>query len=231
MTAKHEAGSPGRGSVSPGKSGRSARDAATREASPPQDGAGVCGLGDQEIFVLIELLFFAYRDFVNDPDAILARLNFGRAHHRVLHFVSRYPGLRVADLLSVLRVLKQLVESGYILQEPGAADRRERLLYPTGKGRALSAELAAPQLARVRHALTAAGPGAAASVGRFLNQMISQNGREEAARLMRAGAEARIRGEAQTGGCAQAGATSGGLFNGAVNDDGNDDGGDAGREG
>lgn len=158
-----------------------------RRPAPPET------LTDDEIFPFVELLFFAYRDFVGDPDAILAKLNFGRAHHRVLHFVARYPGLRVTDLLTVLqitkqslaRVLKQLVVEGYIMQEPGAADRRERLLYLTGKGRALSERLAAPQLERVRQALAAAGPEAADRVGRFLNHMISQNGRDEAARFLR----------------------------------------------
>ena len=55
---------------------------------------------------LIELLFFAYRDFIADPDAILAELDFGRAHHRVLHFVDRKPGLTVAELLEFLGITK-----------------------------------------------------------------------------------------------------------------------------
>ena len=86
---------------------------------------------------LIELLFFAYRDFISDPDAILAKSDFGRAHHRVLHFVDRNPGLTVADLLDILkitkqslaRVLKELVDSGFIEQRTGLEDRRQRLLY------------------------------------------------------------------------------------------------------
>src|SRR5215813_2129031 len=76
-------------------------------------------------FDLIELLFFAYRDFIGDADELLARLDFGRAHHRVLHFVNRHPGMRVADLLEILkitkqslaRVLKQLVDQGWIVQK------------------------------------------------------------------------------------------------------------------
>ena len=56
---------------------------------------------------IIELLFFAYRDFVGDADHELEAFGFGRAHHRVLHFVYRYPGLKVADLLDVLRIAKQ----------------------------------------------------------------------------------------------------------------------------
>src|SRR3974390_2085729 len=116
---------------------------------------------------IIELLFFAYRDFVGDADHELEAFGFGRAHHRVLHFVYRYPGLRVADLLDVLkitkqslgRVLKQLVDKGYIVQRAGSVDRRERLLYPTASGRALAKRLAAPQLVRLAEALKAAGPG------------------------------------------------------------------------
>jgi hypothetical protein len=87
---------------------------------------GLAGRGrthsDVELLAFAELLFFAYRDFTRDADAILKDFGFGRAHHRVLHFVNRHPGLRVADLLDVLkitkqslgRVLKQLIDKGYI---------------------------------------------------------------------------------------------------------------------
>src|ERR1044072_5090273 len=80
---------------------------------------------------IIELLFFAYRDFVGDPDEVLSKFGFGRAHHRVLHFVNRNPGMKVAELLDILRIttqplgrlLKQLVDQGYVLQREGAQDR------------------------------------------------------------------------------------------------------------
>jgi DNA-binding MarR family transcriptional regulator len=106
---------------------------------------------DSRLVAMVELLFFAYRDFVAGPDQILGELGFGRAHHRVLHFVNQNPGLRVADLLSILkitkqslaRVLKQLVDEGYILQETGAIDRRERRLRLTEKGRRLAQRLLA----------------------------------------------------------------------------------------
>jgi DNA-binding MarR family transcriptional regulator len=102
---------------------------------------------------IIELLFFAYRDFVGDADHELEAFGFGRAHHRVLHFVHRYPGLKVADLLDVLRitkqslgrVLKQLLDEGYIVQKTGNNDRRQRLLFATAKGEALVAKLAGLQ--------------------------------------------------------------------------------------
>ena len=109
---------------------------------------------------LVELMFFAYRDFVADPDHILDGLKFGRAHHRVLHFVGRNPGLTVAGLLDILqitkqslaRVLKELIDQGYVFQREGAEDRRQRLLHLTPKGEALQARLVASQINRFEKA-------------------------------------------------------------------------------
>jgi DNA-binding MarR family transcriptional regulator len=131
-------------------------------------------------FTVIELLFFAYRDFTSDPDQILAQYGFGRAHHRVVHFVNRRPGLTVAELLDVLkitkqslaRVLKQLIDTGHIVQVQGPRDRRQRELYPTAKGRALSLALAMPQSRRIAKALEGAAPGDRAAVERFLRNMV-----------------------------------------------------------
>lgn len=142
-------------------------------------------LATEQLHEFAELLFFAYRDFTGDPDAILADFGFGRAHHRVLHFVNRNSGLRVADLLDILnitkqslsRVLKQLIDQGYITQKAGAADRRERLLYPTESGKALAQRLAAPQMVRLRAALQAAGPEGETAVRRFLESMINAEDR------------------------------------------------------
>jgi DNA-binding MarR family transcriptional regulator len=141
----------------------------------------------------VELLFFAYRDFTGDPDAVLAQYGFGRAHHRVLHFVHRNPGLRVANLLEILkitkqslaRVLKQLVEDGFITQKAGAEDRRERLLYATIKGTRLAERLTELQVQRVEAALKAAGPDAEAATRRFLLAMISEEDRTQVETLVR----------------------------------------------
>jgi DNA-binding MarR family transcriptional regulator len=141
---------------------------------------------------LIELLFFAYRDFIGDADELLSRLGFGRAHHRVLHFVNRHPGMRVADLLDILkitkqslgRVLRDLVEDGYVTQKAGPADRRQRLLYLTAKGEALAGDLALLQTRRFARALNECGPGARDAARRFLAAMIDPASREEVERLM-----------------------------------------------
>jgi DNA-binding MarR family transcriptional regulator len=117
-------------------------------------------MSDTEAMALIELMFFAYRDFVADADEILGGLGFGRAHHRVLHFVGRDPGMTVAQLLDILkitkqslsRVLKDLIEQGYVMQKEGVEDRRQRLLYLTPKGSGLWRKLIAPQMKRFREA-------------------------------------------------------------------------------
>lgn len=167
-------------------------------APPPGDRrTGKNGLGlsidDRPEIVLIELLFFAYRDFTGEADDVLAELGFGRAHHRVLHFVNRNPGLRVADLLGILRitkqslarVLKQLVDQGYVVQAAGKHDRRERRLALTEKGSALARRLVALQAARIAEALAATGEGADVSTRQFLFAMIGAGERDEVAALIR----------------------------------------------
>ena len=130
-------------------------------------------------FEIIELFFFAYRDFTSDPDVILEKRGFGRAHHRVLHFVDREPGMTVADLLETLRitkqslarVLKQLIDSGYIHQVAGPEDRRQRMLYTTKEGKTFARALAEPQSRRIAEAMEKTGPGARELVKRFLSGM------------------------------------------------------------
>jgi DNA-binding MarR family transcriptional regulator len=124
---------------------------------------------------LIELLFFAYRDFVGDPDRILAQYGFGRAHHRVLHFVDRYPGLTIAELLDILRitkqslnrVLKDLIEQDYIAQKTGPHDRRQRLLFCTPAGTALAGDLTRVQARRLARALADPVAGEAEAGGAY----------------------------------------------------------------
>ena len=134
-------------------------------------------------FDMIELLFFAYRDFISDPDAILAKIGMGRAHHRVVYFVSRQPGMMVTDLLDTLqitkqslaRVLKQLIESGYIRQMAGAKDRRQRRLYPTLAGRELALALSEPQSRRIAQATEGMRPETREAIKDFLRHMRGRN--------------------------------------------------------
>jgi|SRR5579871_2391682 DNA-binding MarR family transcriptional regulator len=162
--------------------------------TPSKSRSSVAGETDAQepCWDLIELLFFAYRDFVGDPDQLLERLRFGRAHHRVLHFVNRNPGMKVAELLDILRitkqslgrVLKQLIDEGYIVQKAGPDDRRQRLLYVTAAGAALAMKLAGLQTARISRVLQELGPGAREVARRFLAGMIDAEDRERVLRLI-----------------------------------------------
>jgi DNA-binding MarR family transcriptional regulator len=171
-----------------------AKMAAPSGAAAERSGASTAsatGLGEP-VWDIIELLFFAYRDFVGDPDEVLSKLAFGRAHHRVLHFVNRNPGMKVADLLEILnitkqslgRVLKQLIDQGYVVQKEGAQDRRQRLLYVTPQGEALALKLAGLQTQRINRAFAELGPNAHEAARRFLTAMIDVHDREGVLRLI-----------------------------------------------
>jgi DNA-binding MarR family transcriptional regulator len=140
-------------------------------------------LREAELRQGIELLFFAYRDFTAEPDAMLVRYGFGRAHHRVIYFVGRHPHINVTELLGILRitkqslsrVLSQLVAQGFIRQKPGVRDRRQRLLELTEKGVALERDLSENQRARVGRAYRAAGPEAVEGFRRVMLGIISDD--------------------------------------------------------
>ena len=140
-------------------------------------------LREEELRQGIELLFYAYRDFTAEPDAMLARYGFGRAHHRVIYFVGRYPRLTVTELLGILRITKQslsrvlgqLVRQGFIVQKPGPRDRRQRLLELTPAGVELERQLSENQRQRVAKAYREAG---AQAVDGFRNVMLGIMGSE-----------------------------------------------------
>lgn len=150
---------------------------------------------EETLVPLIELLYFAYRDFTAEADAVLSEIGFGRAHHRALHFIGRHPGIRVADLLEILkitkqslaRVLKELRDRGYLDQRAGQTDRRERLLYLTPSGVLLAHRLARRQAARLRGALRRAGLEKSDQIEQFLFQIIAQDERAYVAALIRNG--------------------------------------------
>ena len=146
---------------------------------------------DKVVRQTIELLFFAYRDFVADPDKVLTAYgtgdqSFGRAHHRVVHFVGRNPGMTVAELLHILqitkqslaRVLRQLVDEDFIRQERGQTDQRQRLLYLTDKGTRFETALSQPQLDRFIRVFEAVGPEDAAAFRRVLAELINADDRD-----------------------------------------------------
>ena len=147
-------------------------------------------LREEELRQAIELLFFAYRDFTAEPDQILARYRFGRAHHRVIYFVGRHPSITVSELLQILgitkqslsRVLSQLVEEGFIHQRPGEQDRRRRLLELTETGAALERQLTENQRNRFARAFREAGADAVQGFRTVLLNILDESNRARFAR-------------------------------------------------
>ena len=113
-------------------------------------------LNEKEIRKIIELMFFSYRDFTSGPDKILEKLNFGRAHHRVIYFVGKKNNLTIKELLSILkitkqslsRVLNQLVKEKYIILSTGE-DKRTKKLSLSKKGHDLEKKLSDIQITKI----------------------------------------------------------------------------------
>jgi len=144
---------------------------------------------DEDLRRAMELLFFAYRDFTAEADALLADFGFGRAHHRVIYFVGRHPGMIVSELLEILkitkqslsRVLGQLIDDGFIHQRTDAADRRRRRLNLTAKGAELEHRLTDRQSRHIADAYREAGGEAAAGFCTVLRALINEEDRRRVA--------------------------------------------------
>jgi DNA-binding MarR family transcriptional regulator len=149
--------------------------------SDVKSAANLLFLREEELRQGIELLYYAYRDFTAEPDAMLARYGFGRAHHRVIYFVGRHPQMSVSDLLAILRITKQslsrvlgqLVRQGFIQQKPGSRDRRQRLLELTDKGIELERQLSENQRQRIAKAYREAGAQAVEGFRKVMLGIIS----------------------------------------------------------
>lgn len=150
-------------------------------------GESLLFLTDENLRKGIEAMFFAYRGFTSDPDRILDGLDYGRAHHRAVHFINRSPGLSVGNLLDILgvtkqslnRVLRSLFEDGLVEARVGKTDRRERRLFLTEKGAVLERNLSDAQRARMRAAYRAAGPAAVAGFRTVLEAMMDPEQRRQ----------------------------------------------------
>ena len=163
----------------------------------PMSGESLLFLTDEQLQQGIEGMFFAYRGFTADPDRILEELNrdrdqnYGRAHHRAVHFIGRAPGTTVKNLLEILgvtkqslnRVLRTLMEDGLVDGRVGGSDRRERHLFLTDEGRALEQQLSQVQRERMRDAYRAAGPAAVQGFRQVLEAMMDKELRKKYAAL------------------------------------------------
>ena len=159
-------------------------------------GEGLLFLTDEQLRKGIEAMFFAYRGFTSDPDRILEGMDYGRAHHRAIHFIHRSPGTTVSNLLSILgvtkqslnRVLRSLIDDGLVEARVGKTDKRERNLYLTAKGAELERQLSDAQRARMRAAYRAAGPAAVQGFRTVLEAMMDPEMRRQYQSLREGGA-------------------------------------------
>lgn len=143
-------------------------------------GPSLLFLTDEQLRQGIEAMYFAYRGFTADPDRILEKYGYGRAHHRAVHFIHRSPGTTVNNLLSILgvtkqslnRVLRTLVDDAMVEARVGTRDKRERNLFLTEKGAALEQELSQVQSERMRAAYREAGPDAVRGFRTVLEAMM-----------------------------------------------------------
>jgi DNA-binding MarR family transcriptional regulator len=169
--------------------------------SPSNAGAGLLFLREEEIRLAQDMLFFAYRDFTRAADEVLEGLGLGRAHHRVLHFIGRMPGMNVSDLLAILgitkqslsRVLTTLVDDGYVTLSPGRADRRQRLLSLTPKGVTLERRLFERQRDVLLRAYREAGGPAVEGFRRVLRALTDETGQAHLSAMEAAAREPRAR--------------------------------------
>lgn len=160
--------------------------------SPAPSLANPLFLREEELRQAIELLFYSYRDFTGEPDELLAKIGFGRAHHRVIYFVGRYPDITVSGLLRILRitkqslarVLRQLIDQDYIVQQSGTRDRRQRLLHLTDKGVKLERELSSRQRARIARAYRDSGAIAVEGFRKVLLGIVDEENRAAVAQAI-----------------------------------------------
>ena len=142
-------------------------------------------LTDEELRDGRELLFFAARDLGTESDGLLNKHKFGRAHHRVLFFVGRHPQCSISDLLGILRITKQslsrvlgqLIEDGFIEQQTGQRDRRQRLLRLTPKGVEIERQLWEAQRRLMARAYRSAGADAVEGYRKVLNGILTERNR------------------------------------------------------
>jgi len=140
-------------------------------------------LREEELRRGIEMMFFSYRDFTGEADAILAEQDMGRAHHRAIYFIGRHPGITVSDLLVILNITKQslsrvlsgLMKNGFVSQKIGVTDRRQRLLYLTESGVELETRLTTLQGRRFAAAYREAGAEAVDGFQQVLRGLMDQD--------------------------------------------------------
>ncbi len=144
-----------------------------------------CPFNESDIRRGIELIYFGYSHLTRMADQRLETQGLGRAHHRVLYFISRQPGLNVSELLRLLNVTKQslsrvlgeLTQRGLVELRTSAQDRRQRLLFLTPDGATLESALFGDLSSRLSAAYAEAGNESVPGFWAILTSLIAEEDR------------------------------------------------------
>jgi len=106
----------------------------------------------------LELLHFAFRAVIANPDRLLAARGLSRVHHRILYFIRKNPAISVGELLTILGISKQalnvplrtLEQKGFISFDKAEHDARIKQLSLTAKGAAFEDIISGDQRERFR---------------------------------------------------------------------------------
>jgi DNA-binding MarR family transcriptional regulator len=125
-------------------------------------------LEEAELDEAMELLHFAFRRVIEEPDSLLGDRGYGRLHHRLLYVIGKNRGLAVGELVELLGVTKQavhvplrdLVDVGLVEVQRARGDRRVKRLALTPAGRRYERRLSRAEHRVIAEAFQRAGPSA-----------------------------------------------------------------------
>ena len=139
-------------------------------------------LKDDQIKDFIEQIFYAYRETYSDPKKILKKYSFGTAHHRAIHFIERYEGLTISELLNKLkitkqslnRVLRDLIKNKAIVLRKGEIDSRQRQIFLNERGKKIVEEIFYEQKKRIYNALKDSDSDSVIKFKNILNKIVNE---------------------------------------------------------
>ena len=116
----------------------------------------------------MEAFFFGYQAFTAKADQMLARRGLSRVHQRIVFFIAHYPGVSVKELLVLLGVskqalntpLRQLIEMNLVRSVAPETDKRKRLLELTADGVSFEKALRHEQVKLLQRVFAQAGEDA-----------------------------------------------------------------------
>lgn len=113
----------------------------------------------------MQAFFFGYQAFTAKADEMLARRGLSRVHQRIVFFIAHYPAVSVKELLTLLGVskqalntpLRQLIEMDLVVSVVPPSDKRKRLLELTADGVRFEASLRREQVKLLQRVFEQAG--------------------------------------------------------------------------